>query len=232
MYARLGFSVAAHVDPEILLVDEVLSVGDFTFQHKCINRMNEVVKEGTTVIFISHNIPAVINLCPKTILLNKGEIKMFGDSKDVSRFYYSSYAIANTKGNNMIKINKISLLNNKDQEVSTYKSGERARLKVNVHSASDVRNLFMGFMVKKNDGLMIFDANSDKISGKYYSFQEGEDREITIDFRVNLPNGAYYLGLHFMDDIGNYYIFDDQMMEFYVNGPNTLGDAFLDIAWK
>lgn len=231
MYARLGFSVAAHVDPEILLVDEVLSVGDFTFQHRCINRMHEIVKDGTTVIFISHNIPAVINLCPKTILLSKGEIKMLGDSKDVSRFYYSSHAKAHTKGNNLLKINKISLLNDQDQEVSTFESGDQAKITVNVHSDCDIENLLMGFMVKKNDGLMVFDANSDKISGKFYTFLDGGDKEIKIEFRVNLPNGAYFLGLHFMDDIGNYYIFDDQMVEFYVNAPNTLGDAFLDIAW-
>ena len=232
MYARLGFSVAAHVDPEILLVDEVLSVGDFTFQHKCINRMNEIVKDGTTVIFISHNIPAMISLCPQAILLNKGEIKMFGDSKDVSRYYYSSQASANTKGNNMISINKVTLLNETGQGSTTFETGDRATVKINVQGNENIEKLLMGFMVKKNDGMMVFDANSDKISGKYYTFRKGEDSEIIIEFRVNLPNGAYYLGSHFMDDMGNYYVFDDQMIEFYVNAPNTLGDAFLDIAWK
>jgi len=232
MYARLGFSVSAYVDPEILLVDEVLSVGDFTFQQKCIDKMNEIVKGGTTVIFISHNIPAVIKLCPHAILLNKGEIKMFGDSKDVSRYYYSSHASANTKGNNMVSINKVSLLNEKGQAATTFETGDRATVKISVHCNEKVEKLLMGFMVKKNDGMMVFDANSDKISGKNYTFREGEDREIIIEFRVNLPNGAYFLGSHFMDDMGNYYVFDDQMVEFYVNAPNTLGDAFLDIAWK
>src|SRR4029077_254955 len=65
MYARLGFSVAAHVDPEILIVDEVLSVGDMQFQEKCLNRMREVVKSGTTVIFVSHNLQAVQMLCSR-----------------------------------------------------------------------------------------------------------------------------------------------------------------------
>jgi lipopolysaccharide transport system ATP-binding protein len=88
MYARLGFSVAAHVDPQILLIDEVLSVGDISFQQKCLNKMQEIIINGTTIIFISHNIPAVIKLCPKTILLDRGSIHQFGKRK-MCRHYYN-----------------------------------------------------------------------------------------------------------------------------------------------
>src|SRR5262245_49533902 len=73
MFARLGFSVAAHVDPDVLLVDEVLSVGDYLFQRKCVERMNEVIAGGATVIFVSHNLQAVANLCPRSLLLERGE---------------------------------------------------------------------------------------------------------------------------------------------------------------
>jgi lipopolysaccharide transport system ATP-binding protein len=88
VYARL-FSVAVHVDPQILLIDEVLSVGDISFQQKCLNKMQEIINNGTTIIFISHNIPAVIKLCPKTILLDRGSIHQFGETKDVCRHYYN-----------------------------------------------------------------------------------------------------------------------------------------------
>ena len=74
MYARLGFAVAAHLEPEILIVDEVLSVGDIAFQKKCLGKMNEVTKEGRTVIFVSHNMSAVRNLCQRAILFNHGEM--------------------------------------------------------------------------------------------------------------------------------------------------------------
>jgi len=231
MYARLGFSVAAHVDPEILLVDEVLSVGDFTFQHKCINKMNEIVRRGTTVIFISHNIPSVMDLCPKAILLNKGEIERYGNSKEVCRYYYSSNAIANSKGNNAIKVIDAFLYSDKDNLAMTFTTGEWGYMKVHVESAVGIENLFMGFLVKKNDGEMVFDANSDKISEQYYSFKEGETKEIVVRFRANLPGGTYFIGIHFMDSLNQYHYFDDELLELIVNAPITLGNAYMDLQW-
>lgn len=231
MYARLGFSVAAHVDPEILLVDEVLSVGDFTFQHKCIKKMNEIVRSGTTVIFISHNIPSVMDLCPKAILLNKGEIERYGNSKEVCRYYYSSNAIANAKGDNAIKVKNALLYTDSDNLANTFSSGEWGYMKVQVESAVRIENLFMGFLVKKNDGEMVFDANSDKISEQYYSFKEGETKEIVVRFRANLPGGTYFIGIHFMDSLNQYHYFDDELLELIVNAPITLGNAYMDLQW-
>lgn len=231
MYARLGFSVAAHVDPEILLVDEVLSVGDFTFQHKCIKKMNEIVRSGTTVIFISHNIPSVMDLCPKAILLNKGEIERYGNSKEVCRYYYSSNAIANAKGDNAIKVKNALLYSDSDNLANTFSSGEWGYMKVQVESAVRIENLFMGFLVKKNDGEMVFDANSDKISEQYYSFKEGETKEIVVRFRANLPGGTYFIGIHFMDSLNQYHYFDDELLELIVNAPITLGNAYMDLQW-
>ena len=76
MYARLGFSVAAHVDPDVLIVDEVLSVGDYAFQQKCIERMKEVLRSGATVLFVSHNLKTVAEFCHRCLLLKKGRTVM------------------------------------------------------------------------------------------------------------------------------------------------------------
>ena len=78
MYARLGFSVAAHVDPDILLVDEVLSVGDMSFQQRCMDKMQEKIRSDVAVIFVSHNLASVANLCNRAILLNKGSLVVDG----------------------------------------------------------------------------------------------------------------------------------------------------------
>lgn len=88
MYVRLAFSVAAHMEPDILLVDEVLAVGDAEFQKKCLGKMEEVTKkEGRTILFVSHNMGAIQRLCQKTILLEKGKVKMFGKTEEVVNHY-------------------------------------------------------------------------------------------------------------------------------------------------
>jgi lipopolysaccharide transport system ATP-binding protein len=90
MYLRLAFSVAAHLDPEILLVDEVLAVGDAAFQRKCLDKMQDVGRRGRTVLFVSHNMPAIARLCERTIMLDGGGVKLDGPSHRVVAAYLSS----------------------------------------------------------------------------------------------------------------------------------------------
>jgi lipopolysaccharide transport system ATP-binding protein len=90
MYVRLAFAVAAHLHPEILLVDEVLAVGDANFQKKCLSKMEDVSGQGRAVLFVSHNMNAVTRLCPRAILLSQGEIVADGPTNDVTRVYLSS----------------------------------------------------------------------------------------------------------------------------------------------
>src|ERR1700674_1785544 len=78
MYARLGFSVAAHVNPDVMIVDEVLSVGDYAFQGKCVNRMKEVIRSGATVLFVSHNLRTISEFCHRCLLLERGRIVLTG----------------------------------------------------------------------------------------------------------------------------------------------------------
>jgi lipopolysaccharide transport system ATP-binding protein len=87
MYMRLAFSIAAHLEPEILLVDEVLAVGDTAFQQKCIGKMGDVAKEGRTVLFVSHNMACIQRLCYSAILLDKGQLKAFRKVSDVIQIY-------------------------------------------------------------------------------------------------------------------------------------------------
>lgn len=90
MYVRLGFAVAAHLEPEILIVDEVLAVGDAEFQKKCLQKMGDVAQGGRTVLFVSHNMQAVTRLCPRCILLHEGRIKLDGPSPQVANAYLNS----------------------------------------------------------------------------------------------------------------------------------------------
>lgn len=93
MYVRLAFSVAAHLEPEILIIDEVLAVGDAEFQKKCLGKMKDVAGEGRTVIFVSHDLAAVKNLCTRCVLLNKGRISMIGTTSECIEKYLQSNAL-------------------------------------------------------------------------------------------------------------------------------------------
>ncbi len=110
MYVRLAFSVAAHLEPEILIVDEVLSVGDSQFQKKCIGIMGDASsKEGKTVLFVSHNIAAIKQLCPKAIILNNGQIKSFGETSSIINEYLNE---------NEVHCSMIDLINYKNRNGS------------------------------------------------------------------------------------------------------------------
>src|SRR5262249_3529885 len=87
MYVRLAFAVAAHLEPEILVVDEVLAVGDAQFQKKCLGKMGDVARGGRTVLFVSHNMGLIQSLCQNTLLLNGGRLKTFGPTADVVTQY-------------------------------------------------------------------------------------------------------------------------------------------------
>lgn len=90
MYVRLAFAVAAHLEPEILVVDEVLAVGDAEFQRKCLGKMSDVAHAGRTVLFVSHNMPAILRLCSTAIMLDRGKLVKQGDAVDVTNFYLNN----------------------------------------------------------------------------------------------------------------------------------------------
>jgi len=125
MYVRLAFAVAAHLEPEILLVDEVLAVGDAAFQKKCLGKMGEVAKEGRTVLFVSHNMPAVTRICPRTLLIEKGRILKDGLSQNIVRDYLVSGLGTTAErtwpdpdkapGNDITRLRSVRVINEKGQ---------------------------------------------------------------------------------------------------------------------
>jgi lipopolysaccharide transport system ATP-binding protein len=133
MYVRLAFAVAAHLEPEILLVDEVLAVGDFSFQKKCLGKMGEVAKEGRTVLFVSHNMAVILNLCAHAFLIEDGQLKAHDVTEKVVRKYIQDTdALASTpldirkdrQGNGKLRFVHAAILNNEGKAVKNVMSGE------------------------------------------------------------------------------------------------------------
>ena len=127
MYVRLAFAVAAHLEPEILVVDEVLAVGDTVFQKKCLSKMGAVAQEGRTVLFVSHNMGAVQRLCSRAILLDQGGIHLEGDVSEVIQAYVQmglkrggerKWEIHDAPGSDVVKLQAVRILR-EDDRVST-----------------------------------------------------------------------------------------------------------------
>ena len=122
MYVRLAFAVAAHMEPEILLVDEVLAVGDSSFQKKCIGRMGEVGRDGRTVLLVSHNLPSIVNICQRAILLNAGRVAKEGQATEVVQEYLSTVRSAGGEvvwpdpaqapGNDIVRLHAVRIFQN------------------------------------------------------------------------------------------------------------------------
>jgi lipopolysaccharide transport system ATP-binding protein len=147
MYMRLAFAVAAHLEPEILIVDEVLSVGDFTFQKKCLARMEQVATDGRTVLFVSHNTAAVASLCQRAYLLDRGRIVAAGDARDVVGEYIGAYQSAqfipiserqDRRGDGTVRVTGLRI-EDADGTVSV-SSNSRLKVSVDYESASPLRD--------------------------------------------------------------------------------------------
>jgi lipopolysaccharide transport system ATP-binding protein len=207
MYVRLAFAVAAHLEPEILIVDEVLAVGDAQFQKKCLGKMSEVGKSGRTVIFVSHNMAAVNELCSKSVLLHKGKMVNFGDTSSIISEYLKSQNVTseglieltdnklrrNSLDDSNFKFTKIEIVNSKGEHTSSIGLKEPFKLVVHGFIDRELNDLRIGFSVDSSLGFPIFNSHMTKeelnISGK------GEVK-IVISFGQNLLGpGQYTIGL-------------------------------------
>lgn len=142
MYVRLAFAVAAHLESEILLVDEVLAVGDIEFQKKCLGKMGDVANEGRTVLFVSHNMGSIVDLCTKAVLLEDGSIKKSGPPPNIVENYLSTNKILsfvdltnwNTErsGNGPLRLSFIEMINKHDKPECQFSYGEPISFRIGI----------------------------------------------------------------------------------------------------
>ncbi len=175
MYVRLAFAVAAHLEPEILLVDEVLAVGDADFQKKCLGKMGDVAKEGRTVLFVSHNMSAIRRLCPRGILLEQGSIVADGPVNRVISGYMKSGIkkmgervwedIRRAPGNDIVRLRAVRALNQKDEVATRFDVTEPFSVEVAFDVLKSGYHLDAGFYFNNEAGERVFiisDFQSDR----------------------------------------------------------------------
>jgi lipopolysaccharide transport system ATP-binding protein len=206
MYVRLAFAVAAHLEPEILIVDEVLAVGDVQFQKKCLGKMEEVGKEGRTVIFVSHNMSAVESLCDRGILLQSGSLSLDGDPQEAIKIYLEkAYTLSkdvsieqrkDRSGSGKIRVTSFRVLDSEGNEVPSLQSGRDYRFEVGY--SNKIRKCL-------NDIVVSLDILDDKNNRVLLFRTNFTNNNLTIDTHLgyiicnikNLPlaNGLYRLSI-------------------------------------
>lgn len=195
MYARLGFSVAAHVDPDILLVDEVLSVGDWAFQRKCLEKMEAFVKKGVTIIFISHNLQAVVNLCPRALLLRKGSVVEAGPTGQVVHRYLSeetSPAPGNV-ADRTLWIESVSVVDEEGHESDIFESGEKVSVFINVRSNMHENGLAVTLDFLDENHHSVFNTSSERLGHGVFVAAPGVLRIFRYDLILHLVEGNFFL---------------------------------------
>jgi len=195
MYARLGFSVAAHVDPDILLVDEVLSVGDWAFQRKCLEKMEAFVKKGVTIIFISHNLQAVANLCSRALLLRKGSVVESGPPGQVIRRYLSE-AVSSARGDvrdRTIWIESVSIVDEAGKEADFFTAGDKVSVIIDVRSNVREDALAVTLDFVNGDNLSVFNTSSERLGHGVFAVTPGASKIFRYGISLHLVEGSFFL---------------------------------------
>lgn len=173
MYVRLAFGVAAHLNPEILIVDEVLAVGDATFQKKCIGKMEDVAKEGRTVLFVSHNMGAISTLCSRAIFLSRGQLALNTDVTSAVNHYLANDASVDseivwegeeTPQTPEIRFIKAYILNDKGERASTLDSRLEFSIVIEYEVLVPLRGLRIGFALQNSQGTLMCSSNDASVS--------------------------------------------------------------------
>jgi lipopolysaccharide transport system ATP-binding protein len=211
MYVRLAFAVAAHLEPEILLIDEVLAVGDLAFQKKCLGKMDDIAKEGRTVLFVSHNMSAIRNLCERTFWIDDGKIKKTGPTDNIIRGYEkeqiksydttSSIAIRDPKEvkRSEFYFSRVELQNIKGENSSIFKYHDNLILLADLFGIPETDTYNVEFRIHKETGEFACVGSSGAFHG--ISFNR-KTKKIRIEIGpLILTNGKYNISLNIM--IGN-----------------------------
>jgi lipopolysaccharide transport system ATP-binding protein len=201
MYLRLAFSVAAHLDPEILVVDEVLAVGDAAFQKKCMGKMDQVAQEGRTVLFVSHNLAAVRQLCHSALLLTEGEISCRGNTEDIINTYLATTLeddrsslrnIRERKGVGDLQFDYLRFEDHQGQQIGGLSSGQPGRIVLGVTGSKPVRGAVACIVILDAFQQKIMYLKSSYVNASLSTVRPGGELVCEIP-RVHLAPGRYRL---------------------------------------
>ncbi|MFI8482087.1 ABC transporter ATP-binding protein [Pseudomonas sp. NPDC078700] len=248
MQMRLAFSVATARRPDVLIVDEALSVGDAYFQHKSFARIREFRKAGTTLLIVSHDRQAIQNLCDRAILLANGKLALEGSPEEVMDFYSAMLAekeqqtvrqerlesgqVRTISGTGEAGFADIALINDQGQRVEVISVGAMVTLEVTVDVRADVPRLVLGFMIKDRMGQAMYGINTHRLNQPVENLKAGEQVVYRFRFPARLGKGNYSIALslsRFDSHLDTNYEWRDFALVFHV--INIKQADFVGCAW-
>lgn len=244
MQARLAFSIATAKRPDILIIDEALSVGDAYFQEKSFERIRQFQKEGTTLLFVSHSESSILDICDRAILLDKGQIAKAGLPKEIIDYYNTS--LINTQNHrsfshsmplklntDSISIEKILVQNKEHYPVECLSVGEIVTLCIKIRSHITVPYFILGYRIKNALGAMLYSTNTHLKKHPVHHLQPNEAIEYCFTFPANLGPGSYSVSVAFSTNESNI-ISDHEWIDLalvftVINlGPHFAGNMWLE----
>jgi ABC-type polysaccharide/polyol phosphate transport system ATPase subunit len=197
MYARLGFSIACHVDPEVLVVDEVLSVGDWSFQNRSMDKMKSIISGGATVIFVSHNLKAIASLCEKVVYLDHGRVVAHGNAREVVEAYIersSGEAKSEREEGKHGYISRVGL-RSATHAAGVFEAGDHAWVDVVIASPTPNEPLIVAISVRDEQYNLVFYVDTAQLSQETLVFSAHASRSLSFELALHLAPGTYFVNV-------------------------------------
>lgn len=248
MHMRVAFSIATAFRPDILIVDEALSVGDSYFQHKCFKRIREFRELGTSLLIVSHDSGAIQSLCDRAVLLENGTLVKDGNPAEVMDLYnaliaerenstvkvspHASGRVQTVSGSGEAKVEDITLLNGSGELVEFVDVGQPVTLRIRVVAYEDIPRLVIGYMIKDRLGQPVFGTNTHYTKQALDNVRAGQRIEFLIRFPMNFGQGSYSISTALVSTethLVNNYEWRDLALVFNVS--NMSHPVFVGSAW-
>jgi ABC-2 type transport system ATP-binding protein len=235
MYVRLGFAVAVHVDPAILLVDEVLAVGDIAFQRKCLDKVESFQREGRTIIFVTHAPDLVLRICDRVVMLNKGGIAAEGQPREVVREFRRLMARQDVaygwdEGTKEIEIVSGELFGPDGAGTEIFAPGDELIIQMDLKSTTRVEDPVVSFALHDEQNNLVYGTNTDWREARIPQF-EGKYRVQFVLKSLPLVEGRYFvtLGVHSRDSRKVYHLQEQRYAFDVVKGEENPGAVFIPV---
>ena len=250
MYVRLAFAVAAHLEPEIMVVDEVLAVGDAEFQKKCLGKMNDVTKQGRTVLLVSHNMGAINQFSTKTVLIRNGKLVNFGPTNEVVSYYLSGDQNKNSDfrfdpnkdPNSPISFTRLTVIKKNNEMGEEIGVNDGFKIRIEILAKRLVENADIGIRVDNQIGYPVFTSALSETTKSLTHFEKGVYKYLIefpptfltpgvfrITFAIHTPQVKIH---DFLDNLVTIEILETGRHPLWQYAGNNYGDVFVNLPWR